>query len=335
MRFYVYKYQLFLFLVLAIQIVKAQGTTLYFQEYLSENLYLIHPAMAGVNLNNTRFNFGSRSQWLGVDKSPSTQFSTIEYQANSQSTIGIKLYNDRNGYHNQKAIYITYVFRIYLNDEIWKTRRAYPTKNDEFQEISFGLSLGNQSRNLDSSSWQIQNNDPLISANDTANGFMGINVGVAYVTNNISAQFSIHNIAVKPNQNNLLYDELVFDTVGHKHILASLQYEIFTDSGWNFEPSLLMQYLEKTEESSWDASFKIFRLFGKGRAWLGISYRQNNIGVDLRYNDVSQTQYNRNCTPLVGLNYNKFKFSYQYSLPLGAFNFGKGGVHFVNLGFQP
>ena len=335
MKVFCQKYALFILFIGFFNLGQAQGTTLYFQEYLAENLYLIHPAMAGVNLSNTRFNFGSRSQWSGLENSPRTQYSSIEYQTNAQNTLGVKVFNDKNGYHNQTALYATYVFRIYLNDEIWNTRRAYPTKNDEIQEVSFGISVGNQARSLDISSWQIKNNDPLVSANNTQNGFMGINVGVAYVSTTISAQFSIHNIALKPNRNSILNDEPVFDTVGFKHLLGSLQYEIFTDSGWNFEPSFLIQYLEKTKESSWDASFKVYRLFRKGRIWLGATYRQNSIGAVVRNNDLTQTQYDRHWTPLVGLNYNQLKFSYQYSVPLGTLNMGQGGIHFINLGFQP
>lgn len=330
------KQPLLIFLFGLFHLGQAQGTTLHFQEYLAENLYVIHPAMAGVNLSTSRFNFGSRSQWSGLDNSPRTQYSTIEYQANAQNTLGIKVFNDRNGYHNQTAFYATYVFRIYLNDEVWNTRRAFPTKNDEIQEISFGISLGNQARSLDSSDWQIQNNDPLISANNTQNGFMGINAGIAYVSTHISAQFSIHNIAIKPNRNSLLNDELVFDTVGYKHLIASLQYEIYTDSDWNFEPSFLLQYLEKTKESSWDVSLKVYRLFRNGRIWLGASYRQNSLSAVIQNADFTKSQqYDRHWTPLVGLNYKRLKFSYQYSLPLGALTMGQGGIHFINLGFQP
>jgi len=326
---------LLFFLICVSTKIFAQGYRLYFQEYLAENLYLIHPAMAGVNLSNTRFNFGTRTQWIDLENSPQTQFATFEYQASAQNTLGVKFYNDINGYHQQTALYATYVYRIYLNDEIWNTRRMYPTKNDEIQEVSFGLSVGSQSRNLDSSSWRYRTNDPLLTTNETQDGFMGINVGIAYVSNRFSAHVSVHNIALNPNKNSSLNETTVFDTVGFKHLFASLQYEIYTDSGWNFEPSVLWQYLEKTKETAFDSSLKVYRLFPRGRLWIGAAFRQNNLSAVVRNNNLTQTQYDRHWTPLFGVNFGRLKFAYQYSIPLGAINMGLGGIHFFNLGFQP
>ena len=37
-----------------------------FNEYLSENLYVIHPAMVGVNLSGARIQFGNRNQWFEI-----------------------------------------------------------------------------------------------------------------------------------------------------------------------------------------------------------------------------------------------------------------------------
>ena len=313
----------------------AQGYRLYFQEYLAENMYLIHPAMAGVNLGKTRFNFGTRTQWADLENSPQTQFASFEYQASAQNTLGAKFYNDANGYHQQTAFYATYVYRIYLNDEVWNTRRMYPTKNDEIQEVSFGLSVGSQSRNLDSSSWRYRTNDPLVTTNAAQDGFIGINVGMAYVSTRFSAQISVHNIALSPSKNSPLNETTVFDTAGFKHLLTSLQYEIYTDSGWNFEPSVVWQFLEKTKETAFDTSLKIYRLFPKGRLWVGAAYRQNNLGTVVRNNKLTQTQYDRHWTPLFGVNYGRLKFAYQYSIPLVAINMGHGGIHFFNLGFQP
>lgn len=322
-------------LTITSSICKAQGTQLFYKEYLSENLYLIHPAMAGVNLVGSRFQFGSRSQWMSLENRPQTQYASYEYQASAKNTLGVKFFNDHNGYHRQTAFYGTYVFRIFLNDEVWNTLRVYPTKNDEIQEVSFGLSISNLSRQLDRSGWINSDNDPLIQANQTQNGFTSLHAGVAYVSTSLSAQLSIHNLAISPAKNSPLQEEEVFDTTGYQHYLASLQYEIFTNSGWNFEPAFLVQYLEKTQETAWDISFKVYRLFRKGRIWMGAAFRQNNTGITIKNSTYSQTQYEKNWTPLLGLNFNRLQFSYQYSIPLGSINMGLGGVHFINLGFQP
>ena len=59
-----------------------------FNEYLSENYYRIHPAMAGVNLNGIRIDFGTRQQWFGMANRPSTQMLTLEYKSSGNTTLG-------------------------------------------------------------------------------------------------------------------------------------------------------------------------------------------------------------------------------------------------------
>lgn len=324
-----------LYFLISSSLSVAQGTQLFFQEYLAENLYLIHPAMAGVNLNGSRFHFGSRTQWMTLENAPKTQYASFEYQANAKNTLGLKFFNDHNGYHRQSAVYGTYVFRIFLNDEVWNTRRVYPTKNDEIEEVSFGLSIGNLSRQLDQSGWLISNNDPLVNFNQTQHAFTSLHAGIAYVSTHLSAQFSIHNLAINPVKNSTLSENEVINRLGYKHFVASLQYEVFTNSGWNFEPAFLFQYLEKTQDSAWEASFKIYRLFRKGRIWMGTAFRKNNTGVVVQNINYSLTQYDKNWTPLMGLNFNRLQFSYQYNIPIGSIRMGSGGIHFINLGFQP
>ena len=51
-------------------VISAQGFVPLFNEYLAENLYVIHPAMEGVNLKNARINLGSRQQWFNVPNAP-------------------------------------------------------------------------------------------------------------------------------------------------------------------------------------------------------------------------------------------------------------------------
>ena len=73
-----------------------------FNEYLSENLYFIHPAMVGVNLSGTRIQFGNRQQWIDIQDAPGTKLLTLEYKAKANSIFGVQLIDDHNGYHSKK-----------------------------------------------------------------------------------------------------------------------------------------------------------------------------------------------------------------------------------------
>ena len=54
-----YKSALFILALLINLNVRSQGFIPMFNEYLSENLYVIHPAMVGVNLSGARIQFGN------------------------------------------------------------------------------------------------------------------------------------------------------------------------------------------------------------------------------------------------------------------------------------
>ena len=74
---------------------------LFFNEYLAENYYRIHPAMAGVNLNGIRIDFGTRQQWFGVTDRPATNMLTLEYKTTAKTTLGF------SGFSDQMAITVT------------------------------------------------------------------------------------------------------------------------------------------------------------------------------------------------------------------------------------
>ena len=228
----------------------------------------------------------------------------------------------------------TYCYRIFLNNEFWNTRRSFPTKNDNIQELSFGLNIGFSGTGLDQSSWKRPTSDPLVTQNLNQKQFTSFDASVAYVSTRFSVQFSIHNISITPSNHENIDQEINYNIKSNKIFIGSIQYEIYTDSGWNFEPSILLQYEEKTQDNSLDLNFKIYRLIKDGRLWLGSSYRQNKIS--LAYNNgvkIVNDNY-KHFTPIAGLNYKKMKFSYQYTGSIADIGFVNSGIHFVGIGIQ-
>ncbi len=313
--------------------LSAQMNLLYFNEYLLENPYNVHPAMAGGNLTGLRVDFGIRQQWMNSAQKPSTQFLSLEYKSSAKTTLGLVGINDQNGYHNQYKYHITYCYRIYLNDEVWKTRRSFPTKNDNIQELSFALNLGQSGMNLDQSSWSRPSQDPLLNQNLSADHYTTFDAGVAYVSTRLSVQLSFHNLAFVSADSESPDEATIYNVGGNKIYMGAMQYEIYTKKGWNFEPSFLFQYEEKTHESSLDLNFKVYKIIQNGRIWIGISGRQNNVKIGEGMGLKTDQSY-KHLTLISGLNYGKMKFGYQYTLARGTAQFSSHGVHYISLGFQ-
>jgi type IX secretion system PorP/SprF family membrane protein len=310
----------------------AQGFVPIFNEYLAENLYMVHPAMIGVNLKNARINLGSRQQWFNVPDAPGTNLLTLEYKATKNAILGLQLIKDHNGYHSKNSNYLTFGYRIYLSDAIWNTRRSFPTKNDNIKELSFGINIGSINYSIDQSSFDARIPDPLLNANSSGKRYFTIDAGAAYVSTHLSAQVSVKNINMNSTQGDTADGDVYINPLKFKHYLASLQYEIFFNNGWNLEPSFLVQFLEKTEESSLDLNLKLYRLVKKGRIWLGASFRQNFIKIDTPSEYTIPNQNYTHFTPVFGMNYDRYLFSYHYTSNLGTLNLGTSGLHYFSLG---
>jgi type IX secretion system PorP/SprF family membrane protein len=315
-------------------VISAQGFVPLFNEYLAENLYVIHPAMVGVNLKNARINLGSRQQWFNVPNAPGTNLLTAEYKATKNVSLGLQLLKDHNGYHSKNSNYLTFGYRIYLNDAIWNTRRSFPTKNDNIKEFSFGISVGSINYSIDQSSFDARIPDPLLNANSSGTGYFTIDAGAAYVSTHLSVQLSAKNINITNRQGNNPAGDVNINPSKFKHYLASLQYEIYFNNGWNLEPSFLIQFLEKTEETSMDLNLKVYRLVKQGRIWLGVSFRQNFITIDTPSQTKIPNQNYKHFTPVFGMNYDRYLFSYHFTSNLGTLNLGTSGLHYLSIGIN-
>ena len=313
-------------------VISAQGFVPLLNEYLAENLYVIHPAMVGVNLKNARINLGSRQQWFNVPNAPGTNLLTLEYKATKNVSLGLQLLKDHNGYHSKNSNYLTFGYRIYLNDAIWNTRRSFPTKNDNIKELSFGINIGSINYSIDQSSFDARIPDPLLNANSSGIGYFTIDAGAAYVSTHLSVQLSAKNINITNSQGNNPAGDVNINPSKFKHYLTSLQYEIYFNNGWNLEPSFLIQFLEKTEETSMDLNLKVYRLVKQGRIWLGVSFRQNFIKIDTPSEYTIPNQNYTHFTPVFGMNYDRYLFSYHYTSNLGTLNLGTSDLHYFSLG---
>lgn len=319
-------------LFLPLGFLQAQEDITLYQDYLSENYYLIHPAMAGHNLSSFRIATGIRKQWFNQKNAPSTQLLSLEFNPNPKNGLGFLLYKDSNGYNALQAAYLSYSYKIYFNNEFWNTRRSYPTKNDNINELHFGLSVGRIERNWDRSHIDSRIYDPMVNVDiPNFNDYLIFDVGMAYLTTKFSIQASIKNLAFSPIKSNPYLTLNGFRKVRFRRYVLGLQYELYTLSGWNFEPSLLFQHAEQNRQNVIDLNFKIFRILKNGRLWAGISYRQNDIGIPYVYSGENQSQKMVLISPLLGLNLRKMSFAYFVTTQTEAATLMPRGIHSLQL----
>jgi len=94
------------------QFVNAQEGLPIYTDYLTDNYYLIHPSMAGA-ANCAKLRVTGRQQWFGQEDAP--QLATISVNSrigDTPSAIGAIVYSDKNGYHSQNGVYLTYAHHL-------------------------------------------------------------------------------------------------------------------------------------------------------------------------------------------------------------------------------
>ena len=85
MRFYIF----FLSIFFTLNIKAQEGVPVYF-DYLTENYYLVHPSMAGVNLVGGKLRMTARKQWFDQVEAPELQTLTADLRLSERSGIGVR-----------------------------------------------------------------------------------------------------------------------------------------------------------------------------------------------------------------------------------------------------
>ena len=310
-----------------------EGLPIY-TDYLTENYYLVHPSMAGVNMTGGKVRLTSRKQWFDQTEAPNLQTLTADYRLSERSGIGTTIFNDQNGYSSQTGLYLTYAHHINFNSSLIPSKRPYPSKDDDINQLSFGISVGGIQNSLDQTTFDLFDFDPLIKGIKQSTGYSNMDVGMSYVTNKYFAHLTIKNLLFAPHN---MLDDTVDYAVHHtslRRLISSLGYVFYTDQPWSFEPSLLFQQADLTDEKALDINFKAYYKLRQGRLWAGLSYRNSFEGAQYLDGALLKKQRLQLITPLVGINYKDFVFSYNYSYQQGNIKFGSGGFHQITLGFN-
>ncbi|SRX53773.1 type IX secretion system membrane protein PorP/SprF [Aequorivita sp. CIP111184] len=290
-----------------------------YSDYFSDNLYLIHPSMAGAATHN-QLRLTARQQWFDQSEAPNLQTLSFNARLGQQSGVGVILYNDKNGYHSQTGGYITYAHHI-----------MFSRSEADLNQLSFGLSAGLTQSRLDETQFDLTDFDPVIAGIIQSTSYFNVDAGLSYNFLNFSGHFTVKNIIF---QNRSIYTEK-YESNNQRKYLISAGYAIGQyGADWSYEPSFLFQWSERTGEQSVDVNFKAYREMDFGQLWGGLSYRRSLDGAEYLNGEEVKVQKLQYFTPVLGVNYKNFMFAYTYSYQAGNVKFQSGGFHQITLGYD-
>lgn len=290
-----------------------------YMDYFADNLYLLHPSMAGAS-SSDKIRLTARQQWFDHDRAPNLQTISYNGRVGEFSGIGAIVFNDRNGYHSQVGGYLTYAHHLLLG-----------RSNSDLNQLSFGLNAGMIQSRFDESYFDPTIYDPVIGGIVQSSSYFNVDIGASYNLDNLSIHLTVKNLLF---QNRNMYSDR-YESNNQRRYIGSVAYTITPDrSQWMYEPSVMFQLVERTQEKFADINFKVYRKVDFGRIWGGLSYRQSFEGAEYKRGNEVETQKLQYFTPVLGINKGSFMFAYTYSFQTGNILFDDGGYHQLTLGYN-
>jgi type IX secretion system PorP/SprF family membrane protein len=298
-----------------------EGLPIY-TDYLTDNYYLIHPSMAGA-ANCAKLRLTARQQWFGEEDAPKLlTLSANGRIGDSPSAIGGIVYTDKNGYHSQTGAYATYAHHL-----------MFSRTEADLNMLSFGLSAGFIQYQLDETSFLngAPIPDPIISGVALSETNFNIDLGFSYHYLDFYTHVTVKNVLNNSGINN---DIQITSNLRRYLVSAGYVFKRF-GSTWSFEPSVLFQYREGTQEAVFDLNAKAYKQMDFGRIWAALSYRQSLDGAEyLTNNGAINSQNLQQISPILGVNYNNFMFAYNYTHQTNSVVFTNSGFHQLTLGYN-
>jgi type IX secretion system PorP/SprF family membrane protein len=284
----------------------SQETLPIYQDYLSDNVFLVHPSAAGIG-NSSKLRMTARQQWAGIPDAPALQ--TLSFHTKfgeySKAGYGFILFNDKNGYHSQKGIQGTYSYHLPLSD------------GGLFEQLSFGLGFTFVQNQADQRSF---GNDD-VAAIIQSTSYYNADFSVAYHKGGFSSYFTVKNLLLTA-KNNLNVQE----PLDLRNYIFSAGYYYGEDNYIQLEPSLMVQLRESTGQRIADFNIKAYKTFSETQIWAALSYRKS-----FDTNAIDNSQF---ISPIIGLNFNNLMFSYTYTNQMNDTVLTSSGFHQVSVGIN-
>lgn len=285
----------------------SQETLPIYQDYLSDNVYLIHPSAAGIG-NSSKLRLTARQQWAGIPDAPALQ--TLSFHTRlgeySNAGYGLILFNDKNGFHSQKGIQGTYSYHLPMGN------------GKNFNQLSFGLSFTFVQNQSDQRSFT---GDRAVAAIVESTSYYNADFGVAYHYGGLSSYFTVKNLLLTA-KNNLNVQE----NLDLRNYIFSAGYYFGEELFVQFEPSVMFQFRQGTGERIADINLKAYKNISESQLWAALSYRRT-----FDANAIENAQF---ISPVIGLNYKNWMFSYTYTNQMNDVILTNSGFHQVSVGIN-
>jgi len=278
----------------------SQETFPVYTDYLSDNVFLIHPSAAGIG-NCGKIRLTARQQLFGLEDAPSLQTLSIHSRISEKMALGGILFNDENGFHSQKGIVGSYAYHLNFGNEF------------ALNQLSFGISFMFVQNLVDQRFFSSRITDPVISQIVESESYYNADFSLAYHYFDAFSYFTVKNILLSTRG---LYD-IGYESLNLRRYLLTLGYYLGRDWDFQFEPTIMGQFIEQTGELFVDFNLKVYKeIKNDFQLWAVISYRQSIEGNEL--------ESLKQITPIVGFNYKRFMLSYTYTNQIGdvVLNYG-------------
>ena len=282
-----------------------EGMPVYY-DYFADNFYLVHPALAGAG-TCSKVRYTGRMQWMGVKDFPMLHTISLSTHLGKKSGFGIMAYNDRNGYHHQTGMQVTFAHHITLSE------------GEKINKLSFGLSALMALNRFNTT--PVDPHDPAGGMVKESGTYFNMDVGMSYHYANFFLILTAKNFLP-------LRQAFQQDTVP-----VSLRNFIFHTglvtggkSRFHLEPSLFVQYKDYYGDLIADVNLKAYHDLQNGSFFYGLSYRN--------YLNTMSGQPLQDFTPVIGFYAGKFFAAYLYTYQLSPTTFSNGGFHQISLGYN-
>jgi type IX secretion system PorP/SprF family membrane protein len=272
--------------------------------------------MAGA-ANCAKIRLTARKQWFGQDEAPSLQTLSFNGRLGERSGGGIIVFNDKNGYHSQKGVKLTYAHHImFSRDEV------------DLNQLSFGISGGVIQNQLDETQFG-GTFDPIVFGSIQKDSYFNVDFGASYNYLDFYVHATVQGVLETRRE---LYTDYENDNL--RKFLFSAGYVFGKSESITWEPSVLFQLFDQTKEKSIDINMKAYKNMDFGSLWAALSYRRSFDGAQYSTGSGVASQKLQYITPIVGINYNNFMFAYTYSQVTGDVKFDTGAYHQITLGIN-
>lgn len=283
----------------------AQETLPIYQDYLSDNVFLLHPSAAGIG-NSSKLRLTARQQWAGIPNAPTLQTVSFHSKFNeySKAGYGLILFNDKNGFHSQKGIQGTYSYHLPLSGGSF------------FEQLSFGLAFTFVQNQADQRSFT---GDASVASIVESTSYYNADFSVAYHRAGFSSYFTVKNLLLTAKNNLNIQEPLDL-----RNYILSAGYYFGEDNYIQLEPSIMVQFRESTGQRIADFNLKAYKTISKTQFWAALSYRRS-----FDPNAIENTQF---ISPIIGINYNNLMFSYTYTNQMNETILTSSGFHQITIG---